>query len=89
MTDMMQSITGQNISQLSPTMISTIANSTVDMARYSGATVTQIAQAGQKLFLQTARLGQNSFARVGGYLTGSYYTGLIAQGNSPAGVHAT
>ena len=88
MTDMLQAVTGQNINQLSPNMISSIATSTVNMARYSGATVAQMAQAGQKLFLQTAQSGQNTFARAGGSALGAYYTGLIAQGNAPAGVHA-
>lgn len=88
MTDMLQSVTGQNINQLTPTMIQSIATNTVDMSRYSGATIAQIAGAGQKLFQQTAALGGNSFSRIGGSLTGAYYTGLIAQGNAPAGVHA-
>ena len=51
---MIQSTTGQNISQLTPAMISGIAKNTSDMARYSGATIAQIANAGQKLFMQSA-----------------------------------
>ena len=88
MVDMLQSTTGQNINQLTPSMIRSMSTNTVDMARYSGATIAQIASANQKLFAQTAGYGGNTFTRVGGGLTGAYYTGLIAQGNAPAGVHA-
>lgn len=88
MTDMLQSVSGQNINQMSPAMIRTLANSTVDMARYSGATVTQIAQAGQKIFMQNAQLGGTSFSRIGAANTGSLYAAMTAQGNAPAGVHA-
>lgn len=88
MVDMIQSTTGQNINQLTPAMIRSISTNTVDMARYSGATVAQIASANQKLFAQTAGYGGTTFSRVGGGLTGAYYSGLIAQGNAPAGVHA-
>lgn len=85
---MIQSTTGQNINQLPASMVSSIARSTVDMARYSGATVTQIAQAGQKIFMQSAQMGGTSFSRIGANLTGGIYAALLARGNTPAGVHA-
>ena len=85
---MLQSVSGQSINQMSPAMIRTLANSTVDMASYSGATVTQIAQAGQKIFMQNAQLGGTSFSRIGAANTGGLYAAMTAQGNAPAGVHA-
>ena len=85
---MIQTTTGQNISQLSPSMISSIAKNTSDMARYSGATIAQIANAGQKLFMQSQQMGGTTFSRIGATQTGAFYSGLIAQGNAPAGVHA-
>jgi len=85
---MIQSVSGQNINQLSPSLIKSIATSTADMARYSGATVAQIAAAGQKIFTQSAALGGNTFSRVGANWTGGYYSALLAQGNTPAGVSA-
>ena len=88
MVDMIQSTTGQNINQLPTSMVSSIARSTVDMARYSGATVTQMAQAGQRIFMQSAQMGGTSFSRIGANLTGGIYSALVAQGNTPAGVHA-
>ena len=88
MVDMIQSTTGQNINQLPAPMVSSIARSTVDMARYSGATVTQMAQAGQRIFMQSAQMGGTSFSRIGANLTGGIYSALVAQGNTPAGVHA-
>ena len=88
MTDMIQSVTGQNINQLTPALVKSIATSTVDMSRYSGATVAQIASAGQRLFQQTASFGGDSLSRMGSARTGAYYSALIAQGNSPAYMHA-
>ena len=85
---MIQSVSGQNISQLSPAMIRSIATNTADVSRYSGATVAQIAQAGQKLFLQSAQIGGSTYSRIGAANSGAYYSALIAQGNAPAGVHA-
>ena len=88
MTDMIQSVSGQSIAQLSPTLIKSIASNTADMARYSGATVAQMAAAGQSIFLQSAQFGGTSFSRIGAANSGAFYSGLIAQGNAPAGVHA-
>lgn len=88
MTDMLQAITGQSISQLTPAMVQSLATSTVDMSRYSGATAVQMAQAGRTILSLSANMGGTTFSRVGAGTLGAYYSGLMAAGNAPAGVHA-
>ena len=69
-------------------MIKSLSTSAVDLSRYSGASVAQMAQAGRSLLAMSANMGGTTFSRIGAGSLGGYYSALMAAGNAPAGVHA-
>ena len=85
--DMLQSITGQSITQLSPQTISTVASRIADMTRYApGVSTRQMAQLGTTMRTMLSANGITGLTGIGAANLGSYAAGFLVPGNNAYGV---
>lgn len=88
MTDTLQAVSGQRVSQMPANLARSLATTIADMSRYANVSPAQIQSMGNNL-LTTAvnRQYGDSFSRSGTARLGGLAAAITANGNTPAGIH--
>lgn len=88
MTDALQAISGQRITQMPEHLARSLATSITDMSRYANVSPAQIqAMSSNLLATATSKQYGDSFSRAGTAKLGTMAAALTANGNAPAGIY--